>query len=176
MNIKDKIDKVIREVPNFPKEGINFKDITPLLMDPNISSDIIDSFIDRFNNIRIDAIVGIESRGFLYGFLLANRMGIPFIPIRKAGKLPGDTVSQTYDLEYGRSEIEIHRSDVQEYWNILIHDDLLATGGTACAAAELLLKLNAKIAGFSFVVNLQFLDGKNKLEKYSNNIITLIDY
>lgn len=176
MNIKDKIDKVIREVPNFPKEGINFKDITPLLMDPNISSDIIDSFIDRFNNIRIDAIVGIESRGFLYGFLLANRMGIPFIPIRKAGKLPGDTVSQTYDLEYGRSEIEIHRSDVQENWNILIHDDLLATGGTACAAAELLLKLNAKIAGFSFVVNLQFLDGKNKLEKYSNNIITLIDY
>ena len=103
-------------------------------------------------------------------------MGIPFIPIRKAGKLPGDTVSQTYDLEYGRSEIEIHRSDVQENWNILIHDDLLATGGTACAAAELLLKLNAKIAGFSFVVNLQFLDGKNKLEKYSNNIITLIDY
>mgnify|MGYP001441719845 CR=1 FL=1 len=176
MNIKDKIDKVIREVPNFPKEGINFKDITPLLMDPNISSDIIDSFIDRFNNIRIDAIVGIESRGFLYGFLLANRMGIPFIPIRKAGKLPGDTVSQTYDLEYGRSEIEIHRSDVQENWNILIHDDLLATGGTACAAAELLIKLNAKIAGFSFVVNLQFLDGKNKLEKYSNNIITLIDY
>ncbi len=176
MNIKDKIDKIIREVPNFPKEGINFKDITPLLMDPNISSDIIDSFIDRFNNIRIDAIVGIESRGFLYGFLLANRMGIPFIPIRKAGKLPGDTVSQTYDLEYGRSEIEIHRSDVQENWNILIHDDLLATGGTACAAAELLLKLNAKIAGFSFVVNLQFLDGKNKLEKYSNNIITLIDY
>ena len=176
MNIKDKIDKVIREVPNFPKEGINFKDITPLLMDPNISSDIIDSFIDRFNNIRIDAIVGIESRGFLYGFLLANRMGIPFIPIRKAGKLPGDTVSQTYDLEYGRSEIEIHRSDVQENWNILIHDDLLATGGTACAAAELLIKLNAKIAGFSFVVNLQFLDGKNKLDKYSNNIITLIDY
>ena len=176
MNIKDKIDKIIREVPNFPKEGINFKDITPLLMDPNISSDIIDSFIDRFNNIRIDAIVGIESRGFLNGFLLANRMGIPFIPIRKAGKLPGDTVSQTYDLEYGRSEIEIHRSDVQENWNILIHDDLLATGGTACAAAELLLKLNAKIAGFSFVVNLQFLDGKNKLEKYSNNIITLIDY
>ena len=176
MNIKDKIDKIIREVPNFPKEGINFKDITPLLMDPNISSDIIDSFIDRFNNIRIDAIVDIESRGFLYGFLLANRMGIPFIPIRKAGKLPGDTVSQTYDLEYGRSEIEIHRSDVQENWNILIHDDLLATGGTACAAAELLLKLNAKIAGFSFVVNLQFLDGKNKLEKYSNNIITLIDY
>tara|TARA_Y100001968_G_C19215804_1_gene647123 strand:+ start:213 stop:743 length:531 start_codon:yes stop_codon:yes gene_type:complete len=176
VNIKDKIDKIIREVPNFPKEGINFKDITPLLMDPNISSDIIDSFIDRFNNIRIDAIVGIESRGFLYGFLLANRMGIPFIPIRKAGKLPGDTVSQTYDLEYGRSEIEIHRSDVQENWNILIHDDLLATGGTACAAAELLLKLNAKIAGFSFVVNLQFLDGKNKLEKYSNNIITLIDY
>ena len=176
MNIKDKIDKVIREVPNFPKEGINFKDITPLLMNHNISSDIIDSFIERFNNIRIDAIVGIESRGFLYGFLLANRMGIPFIPIRKAGKLPGDTVSQTYDLEYGRSETEIHRSDVQEYWNILIHDDLLATGGTACAAAELLLKLNAKIAGFSFVVNLQFLDGKNKLEKYSNNIITLIDY
>lgn len=176
MSIKDKIDKVIREVPDFPKEGINFKDITPLLMDSDVSGDIVDSFIESFNNTRIDAIVGIESRGFLYGFLLANRMGVPFIPIRKAGKLPGDTISQSYDLEYGQSEIEIHRFDIQENWNILIHDDLLATGGTACAACELILKLKANIAGFSFVVNLQFLDGKDKLEKYSDNIITLIDY
>ena len=176
MNLKDKIDKVIREVPNFPKEGINFKDITPLLLDSNISDDIINSFVNSFENISIDAVIGIESRGFLYGFLLANKIGVPFIPIRKSGKLPGDTISKSYDLEYGKSQIEIHRHDVEENWNVIIHDDLLATGGTACAAAELILNLNAKIAGFSFVVNLQFLEGKNKLEKYSKNIITLIDY
>ena len=176
MNITDKIDKIIREVPNFPKEGVNFKDITPLLMNSKISCDIIDAFIEGFNNIKVDAVVGIESRGFLYGFLLANKIGVPFIPIRKSGKLPGDTISMSYDLEYGKSQIEIHQNDIDENWNVLIHDDLLATGGTACAAAELLLNLNAEIAGFSFVVNLQFLKGKNKLEKYSKNIITLIDY
>ncbi|MBE51405.1 MAG: adenine phosphoribosyltransferase [Flavobacteriales bacterium] len=176
MKIEDEINKVIREVPDFPKEGINFKDITPLLMDSDITNKIVNSFIKSFDNFIIDAIVGIESRGFLYGILLANKMNIPFIPIRKSGKLPGDTISQSYDLEYGKSEIEIHRSDIKENWNVLIHDDLLATGGTASAAAELLLKLNANIVGFGFIVNLHFLDGKNKLEKYSDKIITLIDY
>ena len=176
MLIRDKLDKVIRTVPHFPKKGISFKDITPLLMDSELSNDIIDAFIHRINGLKVDAIVGVESRGFLYGFLLANKMNIPFIPIRKIGKLPGDTLSYKYDLEYGSSEIEIHRYDIQENWNILIHDDLLATGGTACAASELLLKLNANIAGFSFVVNLQFLNGEDKLSKYSSNIISLIEY
>ena len=174
--IKDKLDKIIRNIPNFPKEGINFKDITPLLLDANLSSEIINSFISRLKGIDVDAIVGVESRGFLFGFLLANKMGIPFLPARKAGKLPGETVKYKYELEYGSSELEMHTKDVNKNWNVLIHDDLLATGGTAYATACLIDKLEAKVAGFTFIVNLSFLNGEKPLLKYSDNIISLIDY
>ncbi len=174
--ISEKLDKAIRNVPNFPIKGINFKDITPLLMDDKLTNDIVDAFILGLENIQIDAIVGIESRGFLFGFLLANKMGVPFIPIRKVGKLPGETLKYKYDLEYGSAEVEIHKSDIQEGWNVLVHDDLLATGGTACAASELIQMLGAKVAGFAFVVSLDFLNGKEKLNKYSENIISLKDY
>ena len=174
--IKDKLDKVIRAIPNFPKEGISFKDITPLLLDFNLTNDIIDAFILRLNGVKVDAIVGVESRGFLFGFLLANKMEVPFIPIRKVGKLPGETIKYKYDLEYGSSEVEIHKEDVKKDWNVVVHDDLLATGGTAVAASELVLQLGAKVAAFTFVVNLDFLNGKKELEKYTNNIISLINY
>ena len=174
--IKVKLDKVIRTIPDFPKEGISFKDITPLLLDSSLTNDIIDEFIIRLEGVDIDAIVGVESRGFLFGFLLANKMEIPFIPIRKVGKLPGETLQYKYDLEYGSAEVEIHKNDVQKGWNILIHDDLLATGGTASAAAELVLQLGCKISAFTFVVNLDFLNGKKEIEEYTNNIISLIDY
>lgn len=174
--IKDKLEKIIRNIPDFPKAGINFKDITPLLLDTEISHDIIDGFISKLNSIEIDAIVGIESRGFLFGFLLANKMGIPFIPARKVGKLPGETVSYKYDLEYGSAELEIHRKDIKKNWKVLIHDDLLATGGTANATACLIDKLEAKVVGFTFIVNLSFLNGEELLLKHSNNVISLIDY
>ena len=174
--ISERLDKAIREVPNFPKEGINFKDITPLLMDAQLTNDIIDTFINHLNGIKLDAIVGIESRGFLFGFLLANKMGVPFIPIRKVGKLPGETLKYKYDLEYGSAEVEVHKSDINTGWNVLVHDDLLATGGTACAAAELIQRLGAKVAGFAFVVSLDFLNGKEKLKQYSDHIISLKDY
>ena len=174
--ISERLDKAIREVPNFPKEGINFKDITPLLMDAQLTNDIIDTFINHLNGIKLDAIVGIESRGFLFGFLLANKMGVPFIPIRKVGKLPGETLKYKYDLEYGSAEVEVHKSDIKTGWNVLVHDDLLATGGTACAAAELIQRLGAKVAGFAFVVSLDFLNGKEKLKQYSDHIISLKDY
>lgn len=174
--LSERLDKIIRTVPDFPKEGINFKDITPLLMDSDISSDIIDAFISGLDDIDIDAVVGIESRGFLFGFLLANKMGIPFIPIRKVGKLPGKTLKYKYDLEYGSAEVEVHKSDIQNGWQVLIHDDLLATGGTACAAAELIQALGANVSGFTFVVALDFLNGKGKLKKYSENIISLKNY
>ena len=150
--IKNTLDSIIRNVPDFPKKGINFKDITPLLLNYNASNQIIDELVDKIKNLKIDAIVGIESRGFLYGFLLANRVNIPFIPIRKVGKLPGETIKVKYKLEYG------------------------TTGGTACATASLINKLEANIVGFCFLVNLSFLDGKKPLMKYSNNIISLIDY
>jgi len=174
--ISERLDKAIREVPDFPKEGINFKDITPLLMDAQLTNNIIDAFINQLNGMKLDAIVGIESRGFLFGFLLANKMGVPFIPIRKVGKLPGETLKYKYDLEYGSAEVEVHKSDINTGWNVLVHDDLLATGGTACAAAELIQRLGAKVAGFAFVVSLDFLNGKEKLKQYSDHIISLKDY
>jgi len=174
--ISDRLDKIIRTVPNFPKDGINFKDITPLLMNADLSSAIIDTFTIQLEELELDAIVGIESRGFLFGFLLANKLGIPFIPIRKAGKLPGETLKYKYDLEYGSAEVEIHKSDIQKGWKVLVHDDLLATGGTACAAAELIHGLSANVVGFAFVVALDFLNGKEKIKKYSENIISLKDY
>ncbi len=174
--ISDKLDKAIREVPDFPKAGINFKDITTLLLDPALSAEIVEAFVLRLKYENIDAIVGIESRGFLFGFLLANKMGIPFVPIRKVGKLPGETLKYKYDLEYGSAEVEVHKSDIQKGWNILVHDDLLATGGTACAASELVQQLGAKVAGFAFVISLDFLNGNERLEKYSKKIISLKRY
>ena len=147
--IKEKLDDVIRTIPDFPKEGISFKDITPLLLDYNLTNDIIDAFISALNGVKVDAIVGVESRGFLFGFLLANKMGVPFIPIRKVGKLPGETLKYKYDLEYGSAEVEVHKNDIKPDWNVVVHDDLLATGGTAVAASELILQLEARVSAFT---------------------------
>ena len=174
--LQEKLDKVIRTIRDFPKEGVSFKDITPILLNSSLTNDIINEFIVRLEGVDVDAIVGVESRGFLFGFLLANKMEIPFIPIRKVGKLPGETLQYKYDLEYGSAEVEIHKNDMQKGWNILIHDDLLATGGTASAAAELVLQLGCKVSAFSFVVNLDFLNGKKEIKEYTNNIISLIEY
>ena len=174
--ISEKLDKAIRNVPNFPIEGINFKDITTLLLDPDLSLEIIDAFIESLKGEKVDAIVGVESRGFLFGFLLANKLGIPFVPIRKSGKLPCETINFKYDLEYGSSEIEIHKNDIKKNWNVLIHDDLLATAGTACAAAELIKLSGASVAGFAFVVSLNYLNPYKKLIQYSSNIFSLVEY
>ena len=174
--ISQNIHTAIREVSNFPKPGINFKDITTILLDPKLSTEIIDAFIERLKGKKIDAIIGVESRGFLFGLMLANKMGIPFVPIRKVGKLPGETLKFKYDLEYGSSEVEVHKSDIQKGWDVVIHDDLLATGGTACAASELIQQLGAKVAAFAFVISLDFLNGNEKLEKYSKEIISLKRY
>ena len=174
--ISEKLDKAIREVPNFPKQGINFKDISTLLLNSELSTEIVDAFIERLKGKKVDAIVGVESRGFLFGFLLAIKMKIPFVPIRKVGKLPGETLKFKYDLEYGSAEMEVHKSDIKEGWNIVVHDDLLATGGTACAASELIQQLGAKVAAFAFVISLDYLKGNEKLEKYSKEIISLKKY
>ena len=174
--INKEINKVLRTIPDFPSEGINFKDITPILLDYNLSHKIIDLFVDKLKDLKIDAIVGIESRGFLFGFLLANRLRVPFIPIRKVGKLPGETLKYKYDLEYGSAEVEIHKNDVKKDWNVIIHDDLLATGGTAVAASKLISELNANVSAYTFVIELSYLKGSEKLKKYSNNIISLTTY
>lgn len=174
--ISSRLKKVIRDVHDFPKPGIIFKDITPILLDPQLTRDLIDEMANNLKNLKIDAIVGIESRGFWFGIMLANKLDIPFIPIRKKGKLPYKTVSYSYDLEYGSAEIEMHKDEIKDGWNILIHDDLLATGGTACAAAELIKMQNGNVSGFSFVVDLEFLNGSEILKKYSENIFNLVSY
>ena len=174
--ISTSLKKVIRDVPDFPKPGIIFKDITPILLNPQLTRDIIDEMVNHVKELNIDAIVGIESRGFWFGIMLANKLELPFIPIRKKGKLPYKTVSYSYDLEYGSAEIEMHEDEIKEGWNVLIHDDLLATGGTASAAAELLKMQKATVAGFSFVVDLTFLNGSDILKKYSENIFNLVSY
>jgi adenine phosphoribosyltransferase len=174
--IEKKLKEVIRDVPDFPKPGIIFKDITPILLDPQLTRDLIDEMFNHVKSLNLDAVVGIESRGFWFGIMLANKLEIPFIPIRKKGKLPYKTVSYSYDLEYGSAEIEMHEDEIKDNWNVLIHDDLLATGGTACAAAELIKMQNGNVAAFSFVVDLTFLNGTEILKKYSENIFNLVSY
>lgn len=175
MSLDAEIKQSIRDVPNFPKPGIIFKDITPLFYDQELCTKIVDGFIAQMTVIP-DAIIGIESRGFLFGFLMANKLNKPFVLIRKAGKLPYKKIGFEYDLEYGTSKIEIHEDALQKDWNVIIHDDLLATGGTAEAAAQLVKQIGANVIGFNFVVGLDFLDGKEKLNKHSKNIICLVNY
>lgn len=176
--IQDKLKATVRDVANFPKEGILFKDITPVLADAQLCTDLVDTlFLEIIRSGKqVDAIAGIESRGFFFGFLLANKLGVPFIPIRKAGKLPFTTVSIEYALEYGTAKIEMNIDAVTEGMHVLIHDDLLATGGTAAAAAELITRQGGVIAGFNFVINLAFLKGSDNLVKYSDNITEILAY
>jgi adenine phosphoribosyltransferase len=175
MNLENEIKKAVRDVPDFPKPGIVFKDITPVFYNQKLCSSMVNGFVERIGS-KPDAIVGIESRGFLFGLLVANKMNVPFVLVRKAGKLPYKTVNFEYDLEYGTSKIEMHEDALQLGWNVMIHDDLLATGGTAEAAAQLVEKLGAKVSGFNFVIGLDFLKGRDKLVKHTNNITCLVHY
>ena len=174
--IKEKLKNTIRDVQDFPKKGILFKDITPVFADSQLCTELVDILERKYKDQNIDAIAGVESRGFFFGFLLANRLGIPFIPIRKKGKLPFTTVSIEYDLEYGTSSIEMNSDAVTEGMNVLIHDDLLATGGTAAATAELITRQGGKVAGFGFIITLDFLEGSRKLTKYSKDIYEILSY
>lgn len=176
MTLEHRIKKAIREVPDFPKKGVNFKDITPILENPSLCADIVDEFVISFTRKNIDAIVGVESRGFLFGMLIAQKLDIPFFTVRKKGKLPYKTISYKYDLEYGNAEVEMHVDTIKEGWNVLVHDDLLATGGTAAAAAELIKIQGGNVAGFAFLIELAFLEGEKKLFPYSENIIRLVSY
>lgn len=176
MTIEQQIRNVIRDVPDFPKKGIIFKDITPILQDAKLSKNIVEHLKTTLSHLNIEAVAGIESRGFLFGVPLAIALGVPFIMIRKKGKLPYKTTSVTYDLEYGTAEIEMHTDAVTSGQRILIHDDLLATGGSASAAAELIEKQNGKVVGINFLIELTFLNGKDKIAKYTNNISSLVTY
>lgn len=174
--LQHKIKTEIRDVPDFPKAGILFKDITPILHKPLLCDEIVDAFSKYCIDKNVHAIVGVESRGFLFGFALANKLNIPFVLVRKAGKLPYKTISYEYDLEYGSAKVEMQVDDIKPGWNVLIHDDLLATGGTAEAAAKLIQMQKGIVAGFAFIVELDFLKGKERLIQYSKNIISLVNY
>jgi len=174
--IEQRLKETIRNIHDFPKPGIIFKDITPILKDHQLCSDIVNAFADRCKDLKLDAVVGIESRGFLFGFLLANQLGLPFIPIRKQGRLPADTFEQHYDLEYGSASIEIHRDAFKPGARLLVHDDLLATGGTVVATSKLIQQMGGKIAAFAFVINLDFLKGSEKIKPFCDNIFSLVSY
>jgi adenine phosphoribosyltransferase len=173
--VAERLNASIRTVPDFPQPGILFKDITPVFLDWQLCNDIADELISRIG-VKPDAVCVVESRGFFIGMLLAHKLEIPLVPVRKKGKLPAQTRAYSYSLEYGIATLEIHRDVIQKDWNVLIHDDVLATGGTAAAAAELVRAEGGRIAGFVFIVELSFLGGREKIDHYTSHIDTVISY
>lgn len=158
------IKNYIRDIQDFPKEGILFKDITPLLNDPMARKECLSVLVASLNGQLIDKVIGAESRGFFFGMLLAQELNAGFVPARKPNKLPFTTISASYNLEYGTDALEIHADAIQKGDRVLIHDDVLATGGTAKALAELVEKLGGEIIQFNFLMELSFLNGRNKIE------------
>ncbi|TDO21989.1 adenine phosphoribosyltransferase [Pedobacter duraquae] len=174
--IESKIKQTVRDIADFPKPGIVFKDITPILKDGVLCREITEALAAQLLDVKVDVVVGIESRGFLFGMLLAQTLQVPFVPIRKAGKLPFKTIKQPCNLEYGSAVLEVHEDALLPGQKVLIHDDLLATGGTVVAAAKLVKMLGAEVAGFSFIIGLDFLKGKERLAEGNAPIFTLASY
>jgi adenine phosphoribosyltransferase len=172
--MSSQIKKHIRSVPDFPKKGIMFRDITTLLKSPEAMKLTLRELLCFTEGLQIDKVVGIEARGFMFGAMIAERLNAGFIPVRKPGKLPAETISETYALEYGNDSIEIHKDAIVPGDNVLLHDDLLATGGTARAAINLIEKLGGKVVQASFIVELSFINGREKLAGY--DVRSLVDY
>lgn len=167
-------DKHVRKIPDFPKKGILFYDITTLLKDGRAFKAVVDRFATHYDDREVDLVVGIESRGYMVGGALADRLVAGFVPVRKVGKLPAETIRATYKKEYGDDGLEIHKDAILPGQKVIIADDLLATGGTAAATAELVEKLGGKIVGFCFLIELGFLHGREKLKKYP--VYSLLTY
>jgi adenine phosphoribosyltransferase len=165
MQLSEKIKNSIRDIQDYPKPGVLFRDITPLLANPVLVREMVQQLIKDYSGQKIDAIASTEARGFIFGSVLAYELGCPFVPVRKSGKLPYKTRSQSYALEYGTASIEMHTDAIQPGWRVLVHDDLLATGGTAGATADLVQALGGVVVGFSFIINLSFLPGEKNLEE-----------
>lgn len=168
------LDDFIRDIPDFPKPGVVFKDITPLLMNPLAMREALKRFQNQLGGEKIDKVVGIESRGFFFAVLLADALDAGFVPIRKPGKLPYKTLRADYDLEYGKDTLEIHADAIGPGEKVLIHDDVLATGGTAAAATRMIEKMGGEIVQLNFLMELSFLKGKDKLEAYK--VVSLLEY
>ena len=170
----ESIKLAIRAIPDYPKKGILFRDITTLLKDPETFSEIIDIMAERYKDNPPTQIIGIESRGFIFGMVLAYKLGVGFVPIRKKGKLPYKTYEASYELEYGTAVVEVHTDALTSDDKVVIVDDLLATGGTAVAAISLVEKFDAEVLGLDFVVELNSLNGRERLQGYKIN--TVVDY
>jgi adenine phosphoribosyltransferase len=170
----DQLKHLIREVPDFPKKGILFYDITTLLKDKNGFAALVDRFADHYRQQKVDLVLGMEARGFIFAPALAYKLHAGFVPVRKVGKLPAETVKFDYALEYGTNSLEMHKDAIEKGQRVLIVDDLLATGGTAEATAKLATQLGAEIAGLGFVVELDFLKGREKLKGY--DVMSLLHY
>ena len=168
------LDKSVRDIPDFPKPGVTFKDITPLLADPAAFSSAVDAIVVSFGRGTIDKVVGIEARGFIIAAPVAYHFSAGFVPLRKAGKLPYDTMSETYDLEYGSETLEVHADAFSRGDRVLIVDDVLATGGTARAACDLIERAGAKVAGLAFIIELDFLGGAQQIAGY--DVVSLLHY
>ncbi len=164
----------IRDVPDFPKPGITFKDITPLLKDSSALNFVLDQWTERYKKIGISAVVAMESRGFIFGAALASRMGAGFVPVRKPGKLPWKTYSETYDLEYGQDTLQIHQDAFKAGEKVVVLDDVLATGGTAAAAIRLVERAGGQVVEASFLIELEFLKGRDKLK--TTPVFSIIHY
>ncbi|MGV8086741.1 MAG: adenine phosphoribosyltransferase [Candidatus Woesearchaeota archaeon] len=172
----EKIKSKIRIIKDWPKEGIMFRDITTLLLDAPTFNHTIDLLLDRYKDKHIDAVAGIESRGFIIGSILANRLNVGFIPIRKKGKLPAETESEEYELEYGKDTIEVHKDAIVKGSKVLIVDDLIATGGTILAACKLIKKIGGELVECCVVIDLPKLGGKKKLEKAGYPVFALVEF
>ena len=166
----------IRDVPDFPKKGILFKDITTLISQPDLFAEVIDVFYDHYKHGSIDKVVGIEARGYLFSSALAYRLNAGLIPVRKPGKLPAETVSVTYELEYGTDSVEMHKDAVTPGERVLLIDDLLATGGTAQATCRLLTQQGAELGGVAFLVELDFLNGREKLKELEVDVFSIVHF
>jgi adenine phosphoribosyltransferase len=175
-NLEQTIKSTIRDIVDFPKSGIIFKDLTPLLKNSSLCRDIVQSIADQLRPLQLDALACLDSRGFWFGLSIAMELGIPMIPIRKKGKLPYKTVFEEYALEYGTNTIEMHTDAIEAGWRVAIHDDILATGGTAEATSKLIQKSQGKIVAYSFLIELNFLQGREKLMSYCSTIQSLIRY
>ncbi len=167
---------ILRQVPDFPKPGINFIDITTLVKDGPALRESVQRLIDPFRSERVDRVVGMESRGFIFGTAAALELGCGFVPVRKPGKLPAETYAETYELEYGTDTLEIHRDAIEPGHRVLVVDDLMATGGTAEAVIKLLRRFECVVVGIAFVVELDFLNGRHKLEDEGIPIHVLVHY
>ncbi|KMQ63831.1 adenine phosphoribosyltransferase [Chryseobacterium sp. BLS98] len=170
-----KLEETIENVPDFPIPGIQFKDISPIFLDPKLYEEVIADLV-TFSKGKVDAVCGIESRGYLFGIAVAVALEVPFILIRKAGKLPPPIISENYDLEYGSAIIETREGQIKPGQRILIHDDLLATGGTTEAAAKLVEKQGATVSQFSFLIGLKGLNGDEKLKKFNAEIYHILEF